>query len=218
MEKHEYGKLSGKVVDDLMEGTRDLDGQSEKRNSADFAIWKAVPPNHIQRWASPWGDGTPGWHLECSAMSCKYLGKEFDIHGGGMDLKFPHHEAEIAQSVGADGVEPVRYWMHANMLTVNGDKMSKSKGNSFLPKELFAGDHAMLEKAYAPMAVRFLMMQCHYRSTLDFSNEALQASEKGYAKLINSYHTLQSLVYVQNDAQKKRIRDKRSKQPLRRSI
>ena len=202
MEKHEYGKLSGRVVDDLLEGTRDLDGQSEKRNASDFAIWKSVSPNHIQRWASPWGDGIPGWHLECSAMSCKYLGKEFDIHGGGMDLKFPHHEAEIAQSVGADGIEPVHYWMHANMLTVNGDKMSKSKGNSFLPKELFAGAHPLLDKAYTPMAVRFFMMQCHYRSTLDFSNEALQAAEKGYAKLINAYKTLLALKYVKDDSKK----------------
>ena len=202
MEKHDYGKLSGRNVDEVMEGTRDLDGQDEKRNAVDFAIWKAVAPNHLQRWVSPWGDGIPGWHLECSAMSCKYLGKQFDIHGGGMDLKFPHHECEIAQSVGADNIEPVRYWMHANMLTVNGDKMSKSKGNSFLPKELFAGDHPLLDKAYGPMAVRFFMMQCHYRSTLDFSNEALQAAEKGYTKLINAYKTLQALVYVKDDAKK----------------
>lgn len=199
--KHpDYGKLSGRVVDDLIEGSRDLDGQDEKRNPADFALWKAVAPNHIQRWVSPWGEGIPGWHLECSAMSCKYLGREFDIHGGGMDLKFPHHESEIAQSVGADGVAPVRYWMHANMLTVNGDKMSKSKGNSFLPKELFSGSHPLLEKAYAPMAVRFFMLQCHYRSTLDFSNAALQAAEKGYARLLNSYKTLQALTYSGNKA------------------
>ena len=198
-EHHDYGKLSGRIVDDLLEGTRDLDGQDEKKSAADFAIWKAVSPNHIQRWASPWGEGIPGWHIECSAMSCKYLGKEFDIHGGGMDLKFPHHEAEIAQSVGADGIQPVRYWMHANMLTVNGDKMSKSKGNSFLPKELFAGSHPLLEKAYAPMAVRFFMLQSHYRSTLDFSNVALQAAEKGYARLINTYKTLLALTYVKDD-------------------
>jgi cysteinyl-tRNA synthetase len=201
-EHHDYGKLSGRVVDELLEGTRDLDGQDEKRSPADFAIWKAVAPNHIQRWVSPWGEGIPGWHIECSAMSCKYLGKEFDIHGGGLDLKFPHHEAEIAQSVGADGISPVRYWMHANMLTVNGEKMSKSKGNSFLPKELFTGAHPLLEKAYAPMAVRFFMLQSHYRSTLDFSNVALQASEKGYAKLINTYKTLLSLNYVKDDAKR----------------
>lgn len=201
-QQHDYGKLSGRVVEELLEGTRELDGQDEKRSPADFAIWKAVSPNHIQRWVSPWGEGIPGWHIECSAMSCKYLGKEFDIHGGGMDLKFPHHEAEIAQSVGADGLSPVRYWMHANMLTVNGDKMSKSKGNSFLPKELFAGTHPLLEKAYAPMAVRFFMLQCHYRSTLDFSNVALQAAEKGYARLINTYKTLLDLKYVKDDAKK----------------
>ena len=200
MEKHEYGKLSGRIVDDLLEGSRELDGQEEKRNASDFAIWKGVAPNHIQRWVSPWGKGIPGWHLECSAMSAKYLGKQFDIHGGGMDLKFPHHECEIAQSVGADGVQPVRYWMHANMLTVNGDKMSKSKGNSFLPLELFAGAHPLLAKAYAPMAVRFFMLQSHYRSTLDFSNEAIQAAEKGYARLMNAYKTLLSLSYVKGDA------------------
>jgi len=186
----------------MLEGTRELDGQDEKHHAADFAVWKAVAPNHIQRWVSPWGEGIPGWHIECSAMSCKYLGKEFDIHGGGMDLKFPHHECEIAQSVGADGIQPVRYWMHANMLTVNGDKMSKSKGNSFLPKELFAGSHPLLEKAYAPMAVRFFMLQCHYRSTLDFSNVALQAAEKGYARLMNSYNTLLALNYVKDDPKK----------------
>ncbi|HWB62768.1 MAG TPA: cysteine--tRNA ligase [Chitinophagales bacterium] len=196
MEKHEYGKLSGRNIDELMEGSRELDGQEEKKNPVDFAIWKAVAPNHIQRWQSPWGEGIPGWHLECSAMGTKYLGRQFDIHGGGMDLKFPHHECEIAQSVGADGVQPVRYWMHANMLTVNGDKMSKSKGNSFLPRELFSGSHPLLEKAYAPMAVRFFMLQAHYRSTLDFTNEALQAAEKGFARLMNAYKVLGQLQYV----------------------
>jgi cysteinyl-tRNA synthetase len=193
MEKNSYGELSGRVVDELYENTRELDGQSEKRNAVDFAIWKAVAPNHIQRWNSPWGMGIPGWHLECSAMSSKYLGQTFDIHGGGMDLKFPHHECEIAQSIGAFGAAPVRFWMHANMLTVNGDKMSKSKGNSFLPAELFAGTHPLLEKAYAPMAVRFFMMQSHYASTLDFSNEALQAAEKGFRKLMSSVALLDGL-------------------------
>ncbi len=202
MEKYRYGELSGRNVDDLLEGTRDLDGQEEKKNQADFAIWKSVVPNHLQRWVSPWGEGIPGWHLECSAMGTKYLGKQFDIHGGGLDLKFPHHECEIAQSVGADGITPVRYWMHANMLTVNGDKMSKSKGNSFLPRELFSGTHPLLEKAYAPMAVRFFMLQAHYRSTLDFTNEALQAAEKGFARLMNAYKVLGELVYV-NDAAKR---------------
>ncbi|HNP08550.1 MAG TPA: cysteine--tRNA ligase, partial [Cyclobacteriaceae bacterium] len=192
-EKHNYGELSGRNVEELMEGTRALDRQDEKRNPIDFAIWKGVSPNHIQRWPSPWGEGIPGWHLECSAMGTKYLGKQFDIHGGGMDLKFPHHECEIAQSVGAYGVTPVRYWMHSNMLTVNGEKMSKSKGNSFLPHELFTGSHPLLTKAYAPMAVRFFMLQSHYSSTLDFSNEALNAAEKGYRKLMNALDALKEL-------------------------
>lgn len=194
MEQHHYGKLSGRNVDDLLENTRELDGQEEKKNAADFAIWKSVAPNHIQRWQSPWGEGIPGWHLECSAMSCKYLGKQFDIHGGGMDLKFPHHECEIAQSVGADGIEPVRYWMHANMLTVNGEKMSKSKGNSFLPRELFEGTHELLDKAYKPMAVRFFMLQAHYSSTLDFTNTALQASEVSYHRLMEALRNLPKVV------------------------
>ena len=192
-EKHRYGELSGRNIEELMEGTRALDRQDEKRNPIDFAIWKGVSPNHIQRWPSPWGEGIPGWHLECSVMGTKYLGKQFDIHGGGMDLKFPHHECEIAQSIGAYGTEPVRYWMHANMLTVNGEKMSKSKGNSFLPRELFTGSHPLLTKAYAPMAVRFFMLQSHYSSTLDFSNEALNAAEKGYRKLMNALGTLREL-------------------------
>jgi cysteinyl-tRNA synthetase len=189
-EKYNYGILSGRKLDELMANTRELEGQDEKRFFADFAIWKAVPPEHIQRWRSPWGDGTPGWHLECSAMGAKYLGKQIDIHGGGMDLKFPHHECEIAQSVGAEGIEPVRYWMHANMLTVNGEKMSKSKGNSFLPNELFDGTHPLLDKGYGPMVVRFFMMQTHYSSTLDFSNEALQGSEKGFYRLCESLQLL----------------------------
>ncbi len=193
MEKYKYGELSGRNIDELLEGTRELDRQDEKRNSVDFAIWKAVSPNHIQRWPSPWGEGIPGWHLECSAMGTKYLGEQFDIHGGGMDLKFPHHECEIAQSIGAYGKTPVRYWMHANMLTVNGEKMSKSKGNSFLPRELFMGTHPLLAKAYSPMAVRFFMLQSHYSSTLDFSNEALQAAEKGYKKLSNALSTVKKL-------------------------
>lgn len=193
MEKFKYGELSGRNIDDLLEGTRELDRQDEKRNAVDFAIWKAVSPNHIQRWPSPWGEGIPGWHLECSAMGTKYLGEQFDIHGGGMDLKFPHHECEIAQSIGAYGKTPVRYWMHSNMLTVNGEKMSKSKGNSFLPRELFTGTHPLLAKAYSPMAVRFFMLQSHYSSTLDFSNEALQAAEKGYKKLSNALTTIKKL-------------------------
>ena len=196
MEKYAYGELSGRNIDDLMEGSRELDRQDEKRNSVDFAIWKGVSPNHIQRWPSPWGEGIPGWHLECSAMGTKYLGKQFDIHGGGMDLKFPHHECEIAQSVGAYGTTPVKYWMHANMLTVNGEKMSKSKGNSFSPRELFAGSHPLLSKAYSPMAVRFFMMQSHYSSTLDFSNDALSAAEKGYKKLSNALGVVKKLKHA----------------------
>lgn len=195
MEKYPYGQLSGRKVEDLLDVSRELQGTSDKKNVYDFALWIKTPENALQKWDSPWGEGCPGWHLECSAMGTKYLGKQFDIHGGGFDLKFPHHECEIAQSVGADGTEPVRYWMHSNMLTVNGTKMSKSLGNSFLPKELFSGNHALLEKAYSPMAVRFFMLQCHYRSTLDFSNTALQAAEKGFTRLANSYKTLQGLVY-----------------------
>jgi len=197
MEKYSYGELSGRNIDDLLEGTRELDRQDEKKNSVDFAIWKGVSPNHIQRWPSPWGDGIPGWHLECSAMGTKYLGKQFDIHGGGMDLKFPHHECEIAQSVGAYGTTPVRYWMHANMLTVNGEKMSKSKGNSFLPRELFTGSHPLLSKSYSPMPVRFFMLQSHYSSTLDFSNEALIAAEKGFKKLSNALAIVKKLQYTE---------------------
>lgn len=193
MEKYNYGELSGRNIEELMEGSRELEGQEEKKNSVDFAIWKAVAPNHIQRWPSPWGEGIPGWHLECSAMGTKYLGKQFDIHGGGMDLKFPHHECEIAQSVGADGIQPVRYWLHANMLTVNGDKMSKSKGNSFLPRELLSGDHPILEKGFSPMAIRFFMLQAHYRSTLDFSNKALKAAERGYTRMMAAVELLEVL-------------------------
>lgn len=192
-EKHEYGKLSGRNVEELMENTRELDGQEEKRFFADFALWKKASPEHIMRWPSPWSEGFPGWHLECSAMSKKYLGTPFDIHGGGMDLKFPHHECEIAQNVGSCGKEPVNYWMHGNMLTVNGTKMSKSLGNSFLPRELVNGDHPMLEKGYSPMTIRFFMMQTHYRSTLDFSTDALNGAEKAFVRLMNSYDLLKNL-------------------------
>ncbi|HEY0262516.1 MAG TPA: cysteine--tRNA ligase [Chitinophagales bacterium] len=196
MEKYPYGELSGRKVEDLLDVSRDLQGTSDKKNFYDFALWIKTPENALQKWESPWSEGCPGWHLECSAMSTKYLGKQFDIHGGGFDLKFPHHECEIAQNVGADGIStPVKYWMHSNMLTMNGTKMSKSLGNSFLPKELISGNHALLEKGYSPMAVRFFMLQCHYRSTLDFSNVALQAAEKGFSRLANSHKTLQALVY-----------------------
>ncbi|HCS19130.1 MAG TPA: cysteine--tRNA ligase [Bacteroidetes bacterium] len=193
--KGNYGRLSGRVLEDLMSNTRELDGQEEKKSPLDFAIWKKAEAMHIMKWPSPWGMGFPGWHLECSAMSTKYLGKEFDIHGGGMDLKFPHHECEIAQSVASDGIAPVKYWMHSNMLTVNGQKMSKSLGNSFTPAELLTGDHPLLKKGYTPMTVRFFMLQSHYSSTLDFSNDALEASEKGYKRLMKAWATLDSLVW-----------------------
>lgn len=192
-EKYEYGKLSGRKIEELLSNTRDLDGQSDKKNPADFALWKKAEKGHIMKWNSPWGMGFPGWHLECSVMSTKYLGERFDIHGGGMDLKFPHHECEIAQSTAADGVEPVNYWLHTNMLTVEGKKMSKSEGNGFTPAELLTGDHPMLEQGYSPMTVRFFMLQSHYSSTLDFSNVALQAAEKGYARMMQVFDTLKSL-------------------------
>lgn len=190
-----YGELSGRNIEDLMAGSRELDGQSEKKNPQDFALWKKASPEHIMRWDSPWGEGFPGWHLECSAMGAKYLGEQFDIHGGGMDLKFPHHECEIAQGQACNGVSPVNYWMHANMLTLNGQKMSKSTGNTLLPHELFSGENELLEKAYSPMVVRFFMLQAHYRSMLDFSSEALNASEKGFHKLMEAKSALNKLEY-----------------------
>jgi cysteinyl-tRNA synthetase len=185
-EHNDYGILSGRNIEELLESGRDLDSQDEKRDKIDFALWKKASPAHIMRWPSPWGDGFPGWHIECTVMSTKYLGETFDIHGGGMDLKFPHHECEIAQAKGATGKDPVKYWVHSNMLTVNGQKMSKSLGNSFLPSELFSGSHKLLERGYSPMTVRFFMLQSHYSSTLDFSNEALGAAEKGFKKLAAS--------------------------------
>src|SRR6201996_5230638 len=192
-EHHPYGKLSGRVLDDLLETTRDLDGQDEKRNKVDFALWKKAPPQHIMRWKSPWGEGFPGWHIECSAMSSKYLGETFDIHGGGMDLQFPHHESEIAQSTIAHGHPPVRYWMHNNMITINGKKMGKSYNNVIRLSELFSGNHPMLEQPYHPMVERFYILHTHYRSTLDFSNEALQASEKALRRLWEAFEVLQKL-------------------------
>lgn len=188
-----YGQLTNRKLEELLEGTRDLSGQDEKKGRLDFALWIKAKPETLMRWPSPWGWGFPGWHIECSAMSRKYLGDTFDIHGGGMDLQATHHTNEIAQSQACYDAKPVNYWMHTNMLTVNGVRMSKSAGNGFLPSELFSGDHPLLEKGYAPMAVRFFMLQTHYRSTLDFSNEALQASEKGFDRLMESYKTLQSL-------------------------
>ena len=192
-EKYPYGTLSGRNIEDTLEGTRTLDGQSEKKSPVDFAIWKKASPEHIMRWPSPWGEGFPGWHMECSAMSEKYLGKTFDIHGGGMDLVFPHHEAEIAQSNACNDCSPVNYWMHNNMITVDGKKMGKSLGNFINLEEFFNGTHDKLDKAYSPMTIRFFILQAHYRSTVDFSNEALQAAEKGFKKLMNAMETLQNL-------------------------
>ncbi|MGZ2370893.1 cysteine--tRNA ligase [Ancylomarina sp. YFZ004] len=191
--KHDYGKLSGRKIEDLISNTRDLEGQSEKKNSFDFALWKKANPEHIMRWPSKWSDGFPGWHLECSAMSQKYLGAEFDIHGGGLDLQFPHHECEIAQSTGAHGHEAVRYWMHNNMITINGQKMGKSLGNFITLDQLFAGDNDVLEQAYSPMTIRFFILQAHYRSPLDFSNDALKAAEKGFNRLMAAVATLDKI-------------------------
>ena len=192
-EHYPYGKLSGRILDDLLETTRDLDGQEEKHNRQDFALWKAAPAEHIMRWKSPWGEGFPGWHIECSAMSTKYLGEQFDIHGGGMDLQFPHHESEIAQSTICNKHIPARYWLHNNMITLNGKKMGKSYNNQIRLTEMFAGTHPILTQAYSPMTIRFFILQTHYRSTLDFSNDALQAAEKGLKRLWEAYETLKKL-------------------------
>ena len=190
---YDYGILSGRRLDDMLCGTRDLDGQGDKRCPADFALWKKASPEHIMRWPSPWSDGFPGWHLECSTMSAKYLGEEFDIHGGGMDLLFPHHECEIAQSVAAQGHETVHYWMHNNMITINGQKMGKSLGNFITLEEFFNGSHPLLEQAYSPMTIRFFILQAHYRGTVDFSNDALKAAEKAYDRIVDGYRRLQEL-------------------------
>ncbi len=190
---HDYGKLSGRVIDELIETTRELDGQEEKRDKADFALWKAAAPEHIMRWASPWGEGYPGWHIECSAMATKYLGAHFDIHGGGMDLQFPHHESEIAQSTICNHHAPVRYWMHNNMITINGKKMGKSYNNVIKLTEMFSGNHPLLTQAFHPMVIRFFILQSHYRSPLDFGSEALVASEKALKRLWDAYENLQRL-------------------------
>lgn len=195
---YNYGKLSGRILEDLLETTRELDGQSEKRVSADFALWKKAQPEHIMRWPSPWSDGFPGWHLECSTMGRKYLGEVIDIHGGGMDLMFPHHECEIAQSVAAHGKESVNWWMHNNMITINGQKMGKSLGNFITLDDFFTGAHESLEQAYSPMTIRFFILQAHYRSTLDFSNEALQASSKGYERLMTAVANLEKVVAAES--------------------
>ena len=193
-DRHDYGALTGRKIEDLISNTRAMDGQDEKKSRLDFALWKKADDSHLMQWPSPWSNGFPGWHLECSVMSSKYLGKSFDIHGGGMDLKFPHHECEIAQNCGANGEnESVKYWMHGNMLTVNGRKMAKSEGNGFTPEELITGNHKLLEKGYSPMTVRFFMLQGHYASTLDFSNQALQAGEKGYQRMCAAIDVLETL-------------------------
>ena len=197
-ESHHYGVLSGRNIEDLIHNTRVLDGQSDKKNPQDFALWKKAEPQHIMRWPSPWSHGFPGWHLECTAMSTKYLGENFDIHGGGMDLKFPHHECEIAQAKAWHSHTPVNYWMHANMLTLNGQKMAKSTGNNILPAEILSGDNDKLTKGFSPSVVRFFMMQAHYRSVLDFSNEALLASEKGFLKLMEAVTSLSKIESSKN--------------------
>ncbi len=191
--EHHYGRLSGRVVEDMLANTRALDGQGQKRNPLDFALWKRAEPEHIMRWPSPWGEGFPGWHLECSAMGMKYLGETFDIHGGGLDLMFPHHECEIAQSQAACGHSAVRYWMHNNLITIDGQKMGKSLGNFITLEELFHGSHAKLEQPYSPMTIRFFALQAHYRSTLDFSNAALQAAEKGMERLLSAVRELEGV-------------------------
>ena len=191
--KYHYGRLSGRNLEDIVTNTRTLDGQDDKHNSYDFALWKKAAPEHIMHWPSPWSEGFPGWHMECSAMSAKYLGERFDIHGGGMDLMFPHHECEIAQSTAACGHDSARYWIHNNMVTINGQKMGKSLGNFITLEQLFTGNHPLLEKAYSPMTIRFFILQAHYRSTLDFSNEALTAAEKGLDRLMKGVETLGKL-------------------------
>ena len=202
---HDYGKLSGRIIEDLIDAgnrdavTRDLEGQSEKRDATDFALWKAAPPEHIMRWKSPWGEGFPGWHIECSAMATKYLGAQFDIHGGGMDLLFPHHESEIAQSTICNHTAPVKYWMHNNMITINGRKMGKSYNNVIKLTELFSGNHPLLTQAFHPTTIRFFILQSHYRSTLDFGNDALIASEKAFKRLWEAYEVLKKLSSENND-------------------
>ncbi len=190
---HDYGKLSGRIIDDLLETTRELDGQEEKRDKADFALWKSAAPEHIMRWKSPWGEGYPGWHIECSAMATKYLGAQFDIHGGGMDLQFPHHESEIAQSTICNNHSPARYWIHNNMITVGGRKMGKSYNNQIRLTDMFTGNHSLLTQPFKPMTIRFFILQSHYRSPIDFSSEALQASEKALKRLWEAYEVLEQL-------------------------
>lgn len=197
--KKPYGILSGRKIEDLLTETRELEGATDKRSPLDFALWKKAAPEHIMRWKTEWSDGFPGWHLECSVMSTKYLGEEFDIHGGGMDLQFPHHECEIAQNAGTHGKNGAKYWLHTNMLTVNGQKMSKSLGNSFLPRELITGEHELLERGFSPMTIRFFMLQSHYASTLDFSNEALEAARKGFVRLANGMRLAHQMTWKEDE-------------------
>ena len=201
-EKHNYGELSGRKIDELVSNTRGTEGMDEKRSPLDFAIWKKADKGHIMKWPSPWGEGFPGWHLECTAMSSKYLGKQFDIHGGGMDLLFPHHECELAQGNASNHIDPAKYWMHNNMITINGQKMGKSLGNFITLQQLFSGDHEMLRQAYSPMPVRYFILTAHYRSTLDFSNEALLAAQKGYKKIINGLRIAKNLRYEPKNGSK----------------
>ncbi len=204
--QHQYGILSGRILEDLLAETRELDGQKEKRHAADFALWKKASLEHIMRWPSPWSEGFPGWHIECSAMSAKYLGIQFDIHGGGLDLLFPHHECEIAQSISCNHVEPVKYWLHNNMITINGQKMGKSLGNFITLDEFFSGKHPLLHRAYTPMTIRFFMLQAHYRGTLDFSNEALDASEKAYKRMMNAIQILSKVNYSEKTSEEIDVR------------
>lgn len=201
--QYPYGALSGRKLEELLETTRELDGQEEKRNKADFALWKKADNGHIMKWPSPWGEGFPGWHLECSAMSTKYLGSTFDIHGGGMDLKFPHHESEIAQNIGACGCNPVNYWMHSNMLNFNGKKMSKSEGNSILPLQMVTGEHPLLDKGYSPMTIRFLFLQSHYSSEIDISVKSLQDAEKGLKRIMNALQYLSKISWYNSAVNEK---------------
>lgn len=203
--KYNYGKLSGRIIEDLQANTRDLDGQSEKRSPLDFALWKKANPEHIMRWNSPWGEGFPGWHIECTAMAAKYLGDRFDIHGGGMDLTFPHHECEIAQSEAGIGISPAKYWMHNNMITIDGKKMGKSYGNFINLDEFFKGSHAFLEQAYSPMTIRLYILQAQYRSTLDISNNSLKAAQVAYRKLLNTYRTLSKIEYITQEAKDEKL-------------
>jgi cysteinyl-tRNA synthetase len=212
--EHNYGELSGRVLEELYSGTRELDGQHEKRNSVDFALWKKASPEHIMRWPSPWSEGFPGWHIECSAMSAKYLGNTFDIHGGGMDLIFPHHESEIAQSKACSGHHPAKYWMHNNMITINGQKMAKSLGNFITLNQLFSGNNPLIEKPYGPMTVRFFVLQAHYRSTLDFSNDALASANKAYKKILNGLKIIKHIEYPENNSPK----DEKLNQEIRAAI